>query len=344
MIYLEAFLFATVTLLLTSASISDLQTSRVPNKTILLFIGLGIVGVVPYYVFFAQDCVFPYFVNIALSTGVSIILYSTGVWGAGDCKLLITTILLFPARLYCMNNRSVASCFMLISFVFISAFLFIIGETIVLGIKRKDLWRRARFHFDLKAYTKSFLFFFLFLNLWNVLLSIVAPESILTDVLLLTAIHFILLLLTMQIEDKASWPIIGGMAAVWVLLIYLKIAHFSVSSINWKTYIVIVLLLSFRTFADKYNYKSIPVAELKTGMILSMASIVLFSGSKVQGLPESSTEDLKSRLTVDEVDSIKRWSKAKAGRESVIIVRKIPFALFIAIGTLIFVVWEVLVL
>ena len=68
--------------------------------------------------------------------------------------------------------------------------------------------------------------------------------------------------------------------------------------------IAVILLVVFRTFAGKYNYKTIPVSELKPGMILSMGSILLFAGSRVKGLPSFSTEDLKSRLSAGEVDSI----------------------------------------
>ena len=74
-----------------------------------------------------------------------------------------------------------------------------------------------------------------------------------------------------------------------------------------------------------------------------MGSILLFAKSRVKGLPTFSTEDLKSRLSAEEVDSINRWSKTSSGQEAIVIVRKIPFALFIGVGTLLFAVWEVLV-
>ena len=104
-----------------------------------------------------------------------------------------------------------------------------------------------------------------------------------------------------------------------------------------------VLLMLFRSSAEKYNYKVVDVSELKPGMILSIASVLSFAGSKTQGLPTFSTEDLKSRLSAEEVENIKLWSKEKAGRDSVIVVRKIPFVLFIAVGTMAFMVLEVLI-
>ena len=105
---------------------------------------------------------------------------------------------------------------------------------------------------------------------------------------------------------------------------------------------MVLALMVFRLFADKYNYKIIPLSELKPGMILAFVSIIAFMGSKVEGLPTSTTEDLKSRLSVSEVESIKKWAESSKGIETITIVRKIPFALFIAIGTIVFTILEVL--
>ena len=342
MIYIEAFLTALMVLLLVQTSISDLKTGKIPNKVIVVFVGIGVIGIIPYYALFAQDCLFSYLVNTFLAVGISIVLYSTGIWGAGDCKLLIATIALFPARLYCINNRSVASCFLLIALVFVVAFAYIVAETIFLGVKHQNLMKRTKIVLNIKTYLKGFLFFFFFINLCNVLLILIIPGELLADVVLLTAIHFVLLLLAMRIEPKASWLFVAIMAICWGLLIVFDIAHFSVSNINWKTYLVMTLLIAFRSIADKYNYRCIAASELKAGMILSVASVMQFSGAKEDGLPTHTTEDLKSRLSQEEVESVQRWSKAKKGREFVIIVRKIPFALFIAIGTLVFMMLEVL--
>lgn len=343
MIYLEAFLFTVLLFLLLSTSVSDLNTSKIPNKTIVAYLAAGILAVIPYYAFFAQDCLAAYAVNNVLALLISVILYASGMWGAGDCKLLCAVIFLYPARLYCMNNRSMASCFLLIALVFIAAFLYIIGETLYLGIKQRNLFRFSKVKIHALSYCKSFLVFFLLINLWNVAFLWMAPQIIAQDILLLTAIHFILLLVAMRIEHKISWIIVGAMGAIWIVLLLLGIAHFSLSNINWKLYLVSFLLMIFRSSAEKYNYKIIQVSELKPGMILSLVSIMCFANAKTPGLPTFSTEDLKSRLSAEEVENIQLWSKTKAGQDTLIIVRKIPFALFIAIGTMVFTGLEVLI-
>ena len=54
------------------------------------------------------------------------------------------------------------------------------------------------------------------------------------------------------------------------------------------------------------------------------------------------TEDLRSRITSEEAESIHRWEKSAGGKPYVVIVRKIPFAIFIGIGTLAFLIIEVI--
>ena len=81
-----------------------------------------------------------------------------------------------------------------------------------------------------------------------------------------------------------------------------------------------------------YNYKEINVSELRPGMILSAQTVIGFAPSKVKGLPDTTFEDMRSRLTKDEVDSINRWKDSKYGSEKIVIVKKLPFAVFIFIG------------
>lgn len=343
MIFLEAALSAVLVLLLTKASISDLKTGKIPNRSILIAVGLGIWGIVPYYAVYATDCLQAYAANNLLSVLVSLILYASGIWGAGDCKLLCAAVFLLPARLYCFHNRSMVSCFSMIALIFLSAFVYVIGETIFLGIRRRDLFQHSRLRIDIRSYLHGFGFYFFFLSLSDVLLSQVIPSVLLNDTLFLMAVHFVLVLLAMQLAPRASWTTVGIMAAVWSALLLVGVTHFALSDANWKIYIVVILLAGFRTMADKYNYQTIDVSKLKPGMILSLATVMLFSGSRVQGLPVFSSEDLRSRLTPEEVESVRNWAKSKYGCDTIIIVRKIPFALFIAIGTVLFTVLEVLV-
>lgn len=105
---------------------------------------------------------------------------------------------------------------------------------------------------------------------------------------------------------------------------------------------MVVVLLIFQMTIKTILYEEIKIADLKKGMILSTISSMMMQNSRVRGLPSVSTEDLKSRLTEEQVNSICRWSKSRK-IETIAIVRKIPFAIFIFSGFLsYFVIWGVI--
>lgn len=54
--------------------------------------------------------------------------------------------------------------------------------------------------------------------------------------------------------------------------------------------------------------------------------------SRVKGLPDMSHENISDRISESECESIHRWEKSKYGSKTVKIVRKIPFAIFISLG------------
>lgn len=102
--------------------------------------------------------------------------------------------------------------------------------------------------------------------------------------------------------------------------------------------LVILLLLCQMTIRTSL-YQEVKICDLKKGMILSSISSMLMQNSRVRGLPPISSEDLKSRLTEDQVESIGRWASSR-NVLTVTVVRKIPFAIFILAGFLsYFVIW-----
>lgn len=136
----------------------------------------------------------------------------------------------------------------------------------------------------------------------------------------------------------------------WILVICVYMLNIGIGlflrflpfSLNPENYILVVVLLIFQMTIKTILYEEINIADLKKGMILSTISSMMMQNSRVRGLPPVSTEDLKSRLTEEQVNSICRWSKSRK-IETITIVRKIPFAIFIFSGFLsYFVIWGVI--
>lgn len=90
-------------------------------------------------------------------------------------------------------------------------------------------------------------------------------------------------------------------------------------SFRLENYILVIVLLLCQMTIRTDLYERIKIADLKKGMILSMGSSMLMQGSRVRGLPGISSEDLKSRLTETEVNSIIRWGKGKEIDDLVIV-------------------------
>ena len=105
---------------------------------------------------------------------------------------------------------------------------------------------------------------------------------------------------------------------------------------DFKVYLYLAIILFFRNISEKFNYDTIPTSTVKKGMILANSTVAMMIPSRIQGLPEYSTEDMRSRLTQEQVDSIHRWETSKYGLSEVTIVRKIPFAIFMAVGSILF--------
>ncbi len=343
MIYIESLLLAILIMLFIDATVSDLNFGIIKNKSIAIALGIGFVCLIPYFVWFATDCLLPYFVNNVISILISTLLYVTGTWGAGDSKLLTVTTLLFPARLYCIKDNSLASAFLLITIVFILSFLYVVIDTLYWGIKEKNLFRISKLNFNFIRCVKSLLFFFFAFELINSVIFYFMPDNLLNDKVLLSSFIFIETIVFFYLEEKTNWIVILVMGIAYVVLFIVGFICLNINQTNWKIYIVVLILMLLRLIADKYNYRNIKVADLRPGMILSISSVLFFSKSRVSGLPSFSSEDLKSRLTKEEIDSITRWSKTQNGSDSVVIVRKIPFAIFISLGTILFTLMEVLV-
>ena len=90
--------------------------------------------------------------------------------------------------------------------------------------------------------------------------------------------------------------------------------------------------------------EEIQTSEVKKGMVLSYATVVGFMPSRVKGLPQTTSEDMSSRITEEEAEAVRRWEKSKYGKNSIIIVRKIPFAIFIVCGTISYIVMRIVMI
>jgi preflagellin peptidase FlaK len=137
-----------------------------------------------------------------------------------------------------------------------------------------------------------------------------------------------------------KWYMIGAAVIIGVILSFaLQMIPFSV---NLENYILVIILLLCQMMIKTNLYEEVKLIELKKGMILSTFSSIMMQGSRVRGLPSVSSEDLRDRLTQEQVESILRWGEGK-NIETVSVVKKIPFAVFLSLGYISYLVlWRIL--
>ena len=345
---LESALLGCMLFLGIRSSISDCKNSIIPNHLLLKVLPLILLLDLLYYSLYFKALIGYTLINLVCVSMFSAALYLYNLWAAGDSKLLVTLTLSIPARLYTFKLFGPFPGFLCLVLIFSIAFLYVVTESIWLGIKNKDLFQIQTGHFKLHPLLLSYFFMVGAISVCNLLLVLILNSFIFNTGILITALDFMIVLSLRLLRDKMnSRQLIVSTILLWSLLLGIQILRkipILQPGFHLKPWLIVFFVMLLRLISEKYNYQKIAVADLKPRMIPSALTVLSFQSSKVKGLPSGMTEDLRSRLSEEDIESIKRWSKSKQGRDSIVIVRKLPFAVFITIGTFLFVLMEALLI
>jgi hypothetical protein len=319
---------------------SDTTEGIIHNKILLAFAVAAIALDCAYYGLFAADILYDFLPNLLVVAIFSLYLFYSHIFAGGDCKMIIVLALLYPARCYIVYRESVLTLFLAIGFAILAGYIYLLVTSI-----KAIVTKRVSFTWE---YAKSYLLNFL--------------KSYLSAMVYIILINCILILfdrfgfainpwISRCICMVVAWSV--GRYPVFKKL-YLLLPAFSISvvfslitrtmpvSLNPENYALVLILMLCQMTIKTTIYEKVRVEQLQKGMILTTLSSVLMQSSITRGLPGISTEDLKSRLALDEIESIKIWAKA-THTEELSVVKKIPFAVFISFGFVCyFVIWGVL--
>lgn len=341
MMVVEALMLTILMMVLVSAAYTDCRTGIIKNKLIAFFLFLAIPFDAVYYGIFAQ-AYFQYFLmNLLLVTLCAVFFYAYHLWAAGDSKLFFLVALWIPARFYTFWHIGRASSFIILTLIFCLAFLYVIGETIILGIREKNLFSVSVGKIKISSMVLSYISMVAMVIVGNWAIWRVFSQQLSNDRALTLAVNFFVVLSLLQVRERLSDKTMFVVsAACWgFLLILIAVGLYQFEGImDIRSWLIVLAVMAARVIAEKYNYKVIPTQDIRAGQILSAATILMFEPSRVKGLPEQTTEDLRSRISEEEADSIRRWENSKYGKPYIVIVRKIPFAIFICVGTVTFLV------
>jgi preflagellin peptidase FlaK len=292
-----------------------------------------------YYGYFVKDLFVDFIINFAIVAVISLLLFYTHSFAGGDCKLTIVLALMFPARLYIVFGNTNLTLIFTIAIAIFVGYCYLLLSSLWAIITKKVLITFQYIKNSILNFLKSYLSAIIYISLINIAFMICSQFGININVWILRILCIAVAWCVGKFSILKKWFFaIPVLVIVIVLSIIFKMIPISTNPENY----ILVLVLLFCQMAIKTSiYENIPVEQLKKGMILSTVSSVLMQSSITKGLPSVSTEDLKSRLTLDEVESVKIWARA-THTDTLTIVKKIPFAIFISIGFIsYFVFWSI---
>lgn len=339
MILVEMALCLVLLGVLVRATCTDFQFGKIYNSLLLWGSAISAVLDLFYYGWWAREFLPVFFSNFLLLVLTGILFYSLHIWAAGDSKLLFFIGLSVPGRWYAFQPFAPASSFSIVIYAFSAAFLWLI----VLGVRQFLLQPSTGLFHRTGWQPKRWLAFYLCFSSLVLLFRAAVPfflaDFLVQNWLFQQAIHcFFLLFLLQSCSRRRTKELLVLGSLGWggvLLLILLQKTTFSVS-LNGALLGWALLLIPLRMILNRYSYQSVPTSSVKAGQILSASTILAMQKSQVKGLPQMATEDLEARLSETEAQSVKRWEKSKYGQPNVTLVRKVPFAIFILLGTAFF--------
>jgi len=307
---------------------SDIKCGKISNKVVLVY---GSIPVLCNWLSFSVegDC-FYYIANSLLVIIIAVLLYAFHVWAGGDCKMMIFIALATPVGMYWnFDVLSYNFCF-IYAFIFSFGFIYICFDNILMFYRKKGNINKRRIIAEFQTSIYKYLKTIIYLSaIGHIYLVFIYPHVEIPVVLYtLLCIAFILSIHKVPLFSK-NWVVV--LVAIGDITFFLVTGNLAISTM-WSTYVIVIVLMLLRVVSKTFNYEDINTCDVKRGMILSQETSIIMQQSRVKGLPTVSDESLKSRLNEEEAEAIRRWANSKYGLDSIRIVRKIPFAIFITAG------------
>lgn len=305
---------------------TDFSKGIIPNKILLVAMTFGVIINGVYYSVWAQQYISIFLINFFVISAFAVCMYAFHFWAAGDTKLLIVALMLYPARFY-HQEKAVIEIDIII-YIFLIAYIYILADTVRAILKRDKFYGAINISkSNIIVFFKDYFISFIYLRGFSYLFSWIFGGIYADNQLFFAFVNVFLAMIIHSKKIFKKWYVIITMLIINIVLF---------EGWNGNTYLLntLILLCAFtlRYLANGYNYREIETDQVSKGMVLSFITVSKFMKSRVKGLPVYTTEDMSSRITDEEVIAIKRWKDSKYGEKTIVIVKKIPFAIFIIMG------------
>ena len=334
MIYIDSLLISFLIIIGAYCSLCDFKKGIIPNTVIII----GAIGtIIGNAIFFAigGTALLPTFLlHIASAIIIAFLMYILKIWAGGDVKLFVLLSTLIPATL--LKQYIPLPGIIIFVIVFALAFIYLIIQSVVFLIKKEQSFKTTQ-TFSLVPFISCIVF----IMAVQVVLSFALKSIYIKYIGVFLFLNIILVLLFGKMRFLHNTICIIICSVICIANIVYAIVY-QRPVFDYRSLLIVLFVIVLRWFAERYNYQEIKTKDVKQGMVLSYATVLLFSQSRVKGLPQTTSENMGSRITKEEADSIVRWADSKNGKDTIVIVRKIPFAVFIAAGYLFYIVFGLL--
>ena len=319
------------------ATIDDIFRGIVSNRVVAITIILGIILTIAECII-SPDRIPRILITCLVFVLSSLCLFLTRIWAGGDSKMMFAIALLVPYEETRYSFAGVNPCIMILALSFALGYVYLIVESILRYRKGVNCFscNGDKISQRIGESIVNWLICTIHINLINSILLLVFHISFGDNRLVIYAMNYLfaLIIIGFKVFRNRVIILISVILNIMIPLVFsvdIRLKHRLITSL------IVMTAICIRVFVDKFNYQEIEFADLKKGMILSMATTIQFSSSRIKNLPQISTENLKSRLTATEVEAVKKWCEKKQVNR-LTVVRKIPFAVFLSLGSLIYVI------
>lgn len=329
MIFLKSFLISILILEGVLCSYSDFKANRIPNTVIVCGIICAVVGNVLYFSFSDRELILNFLLNAFFSILISFSMYALHIWAGGDVKLFILLSVLIPAEF--LKQKAPLSIVTIFITIFSIAFIYLVVESIILAAKKEKGMCRNSLGFSAKATLSCMASVIAFQTILRIAFRDYYYDYI--SFFLLLNVLFVLVFGKIKfLSHKLSIMTCFFISGISVIISIVNKQY----GVDIMSVLITLLVIYFKALAERFNYKEINTVDVTKGMVLSYGTVLEFSNSRVKGLPTFTTEDIATRITQEEADSIVRWAASKGGKEKITVLRMMPFAVFITAGFMIY--------
>lgn len=322
------------------SSFTDIKWGKIYNRYLLWSLIVGSVAVFFYYVQ-NKELIRGFIFNLIMAGLLSILFFKYKIWGAGDSKLWLVICYLFPYGRYLTNDYLLFPAFYILFFIFLVTYLYVLGETLVFYIGRRHSKKNAlesKNYIINKQILVDSIFYFVLLKIFYQICNVVFQNYYISNFYFFVLVGLFLITAVMRMNIKKIFKIL--VIIIGTVFYLTNFNGYYWTKINVITIIISIVIVCTRKEMSKYNYDVVLVKNVKKGMIMAIGTVIEFNKSRVKGLPQYTDESTKYRINEEEVQAIKRWEKSKQGKGSIVIVKYLPFAIFMCLGLIIYMIWS----